>query len=100
MDVRYHTTIRQISVCLSVRLKFDFRENRSHGQCVARNPTMCLLHLSLYGCGQLIELSDFVVWCSAVRYRLTYRRSGVRPADQLKKILPFFLHFYFTGKIL
>ena len=33
------------------------------GQCVARNPTMFLFFLSLYGCGQVIQLNDFV-WCS------------------------------------
>ena len=31
--------------------------------CVARNPTMCLFFLSFYGCGQVIQLNDFV-WCS------------------------------------
>ena len=29
------------------------------GQCVARNSTMCLFSLSLYGCGQVIQLNDF-----------------------------------------
>ena len=70
MDVRYHTIIRQISVCLSVCLSVCPSEirfprkpfltvNFKIGQCVARNPTMCLLHLSLYGCGQNIQLNDF-----------------------------------------
>ena len=68
--ILYHTKIRQISVCLSVcpsvRLYFDFHENRSHGELHAR-PMCCSelddgqYDLNFYGCGQIIQLNDFCV---------------------------------------
>ena len=65
-----HTIIRQINVCLSVfpsvRLSFDLHENRSHGELQSRpmccsEPDDVQYDLSLYGCGQIIELNDFCV---------------------------------------
>ena len=59
----YHTIIPQISVGLSVCHSISTETVRTVyfalGQCVARNPTMCLFFLSLYGCGQVIQLNDF-----------------------------------------
>ena len=56
----------RLSGCPSVHLKFDLHENRSHGLLQPR-PTCCSepddvqYDLSLYGCGQIIELNDFCV---------------------------------------
>ena len=52
--------------CLSVYLKFDFQENRSHDSLQTRPmccPETCDVHydLSLYGCIQLLELNVFSV---------------------------------------
>ena len=52
------------SVCLSVYLKFDFQENRSHDSFQTRPmccPETCDVQydLSLYGCILLLELNDF-----------------------------------------
>ena len=49
----------RISVCLSIYTKTVCTVHFKHDQCVARNPTTCLLYLSLYGCGQIIELNYF-----------------------------------------
>ena len=70
-----HTIIPQISVrlsfslsvCLSICPKTVCMVRFKLDQCVARNLTMFLLYLSLYGCGQIIELNDFWV----VRYAFT-----------------------------
>ena len=54
------------SVCLSVYLKFDFQENRSHDS-VQTRPVCCpetcdvQYDLSLYRCIQLLQLNDFWV---------------------------------------
>ena len=62
--------------CLSVYLKFDFQENRSHDSLQTR-PMCCSetrdvqYDLSLYGCILLLELNDFCVLFSTLCY---YRR--------------------------
>ena len=53
----------RLSVCPSISTETVRTMPFELGQCVARNPTMCLLFLSLYGCGEVIQLNDFV-WCS------------------------------------
>ena len=67
MIVSHHTIIQQIYVRLSLCPSISTETVRTMpfalGQCVARNPTMCLFFLSLYGCGQVIQLNDFM-WCS------------------------------------
>ena len=57
----YNSANLCLSVCPSVRNSISV--NFKLDQCVARNPTMCLSYLSLYGCGQIIKLNDFV-WYS------------------------------------
>ena len=75
----YHTIIPQISVLLS----FNFPGNRSHDELRAR--PMRLFFLSLYGCGQVIQLNDFV-WVFASRHR--QRRCGIPPTVSQEKFIP------------
>ena len=69
---KHHTIIPQISVrifvfpsvrlsvCPSISTKTVRTVHFTLCQCIARNPTMCILYLSLYGCVQIIQLNDFV----------------------------------------
>ena len=49
----------RLSVCHSISTEIVRTVHFALGQCVARNPTMCIFCLSLYGCGQGIQLNDF-----------------------------------------
>ena len=78
----YNSANLCLSVCMYVCrscLSFDFQENPSHGELQTRpmccpEPDDVQYDLSLYGCGQLIELND------------------------LRKKSSVFSAFYFTGK--
>ena len=57
---------KSLSFFPSVRLSFDLHENRVHGELQTRpmccsEPDDVQYDLSLYGCGQIIELNDFCV---------------------------------------
>ena len=62
----YALFIKSLSVFPSVRLSFDLHENRLHGELQTRSmccpkPDDVQHDLSLYGCGQIIELNYFCV---------------------------------------